>query len=36
MIGEATVKSHVNRVLATTGARDRAQAVVYAYRRGLA
>jgi DNA-binding NarL/FixJ family response regulator len=34
-ISEATVKSHVNRVLAKIEARDRAQAVAYAYRHGL-
>jgi DNA-binding NarL/FixJ family response regulator len=34
-ISETTVKSHVNRILAKIGARDRAQAVVYAYRHGL-
>lgn len=32
---EATVKSHINRLFAKTGARDRAQAVQYAYQRGL-
>jgi len=35
VIGEATVKTHVNNIFAKTGARDRAQAVVYAVRHGL-
>jgi DNA-binding NarL/FixJ family response regulator len=35
-VGEATVKTHVNRVFGKLGLRDRAQAIVYAYRRGLA
>src|SRR5690349_8573653 len=35
-ISEGTVKTHVNRLFAKTGARDRAQAVAYAYRHGLA
>jgi DNA-binding NarL/FixJ family response regulator len=34
-LGQATVKTHVNRIFAKTGARDRAQAVRYAYRAGL-
>ena len=35
-VSEATVKTHVNRILAKTGARDRTQAAAYAYRHGLA
>ena len=35
-VGEATVKTHVNHIFAKTGSRDRAQAVAYAHRRGLA
>ena len=35
-MSEATVKTHVNQVYLKTGARDRAQAVAYAYRKGLA
>ena len=33
---EATVKTHVNHIFAKTGSRDRAQAVAYAHRHGLA
>jgi DNA-binding NarL/FixJ family response regulator len=35
-VSEATVKTHVNNILRKTGVRDRAQAVRYAFRHGLA
>lgn len=35
-LGEATVKTHINRIFAKTGSRDRAQAAAYAFRNGLA
>lgn len=35
-VSEATVKSHINHLFAKIGVRDRAQAVHYAYARGLA
>ncbi|HST67683.1 MAG TPA: response regulator transcription factor [Mycobacteriales bacterium] len=35
VISEATVKTHVNHLLTKIDARDRAQAVAYAYQRGL-
>ncbi len=34
-LSDATVKTHVNHLLAKTGMRDRAQLVAYAFRRGL-
>ena len=34
-VAEATVKTHVNRIFAKTGSRDRSQAAVYAHRHGL-
>ncbi|MGH2889305.1 MAG: response regulator [Solirubrobacteraceae bacterium] len=36
VVSEATVKTHINHLFAKTGARDRAQAVHYAYTHGLA
>ena len=35
-VSDATVKTHVNHILAKTAARDRAQLVAYAFRHGLA
>ncbi|WP_328431376.1 response regulator transcription factor [Streptomyces sp. NBC_00453] len=35
-VTEATVKTHINRIFAKTGSRDRAAAVHYAYARGIA
>jgi DNA-binding NarL/FixJ family response regulator len=35
-LSEATVKTHVNRIFAKTGSRDRSQAVRYAYAHGYA
>ncbi len=35
-VSNATVKTHINRIFAKTGAHDRAQAVRYAYQTGLA
>ena len=35
-ISQATVKTHINRLLAKTGTRDRAQLVAFAFREGLA
>jgi DNA-binding NarL/FixJ family response regulator len=34
-LSHATVKTHINRILSKTGARDRAQAVRYAYQHGM-
>jgi DNA-binding NarL/FixJ family response regulator len=36
VLSEGTVKTHVNRIFAKAGVRDRGQAVAYAYRHGLA
>ena len=35
VVSSATVKTHVNRIFSKTGARDRAQAVRYAYQHGI-
>jgi DNA-binding NarL/FixJ family response regulator len=34
-VSKATVKTHINNLFGQIGARDRAQAAAYAYRRGL-
>jgi DNA-binding NarL/FixJ family response regulator len=36
VVSAATIKTHVNHIFAKTGARDRAQAVRYAYEHGIA
>jgi DNA-binding NarL/FixJ family response regulator len=36
VLSNATIKTHINRIFAKIGARDRAQAVRYAYQAGLA
>jgi len=36
VVSEGTVKSHINHLFAKIDARDRAQAVTYAYQHGLA
>ena len=35
-LSSATAKTHINRIFSKIGARDRAQAVRYAYQRGMA
>ncbi len=35
VVSEATVKTHINRIFAKTGSRDRGQAIAYAHRHGL-
>jgi DNA-binding NarL/FixJ family response regulator len=35
VVGEGTVKTHINHLFAKIGARDRAQAVTYAYQHGV-
>jgi len=34
-VSEATIKTHINNLFSKAALRDRAQAVTYAYRRGL-
>lgn len=36
VVSPTTIKSHINHLFAKTGVRDRAQAVNYAYRTGIA